>query len=362
LQERYRGIGYAKLAVMLTLPAAVNEELSGNYSKAEILAVKEEVDAEKNITDLEVMMEPKKQSLEEKGLFEKVMYQLGHDEPELYIKLFDVFDTQEYGKENSLLVNRVLDVLAPTGEAIYSVRISGEGRKMLSLKGKEADPVIIDIRTDQKESCSWDEFLDCITCNQIGMEEAVKSWEMVYEEVFPVREEKKNTEVAPVQQNRNSKVTKAKVKKNEEKPKKPENTKAEPVCKEVMQNESKEDIRTGDSTDAVTAVQTGTSADISDREPENMPFKGKGEEIPEDFKGRKETFEAGSGKDDKQRTVEQLFREGDKTAGAVYDYFIDTEIEDVRAEELLGMKAKINTLDMIMDQLIVLCRDMKGEE
>ena len=47
LQERYRGIGYAKLAVMLTLPAAVNEELSGSYSKAEILAVKDEVETEK---------------------------------------------------------------------------------------------------------------------------------------------------------------------------------------------------------------------------------------------------------------------------------------------------------------------------
>lgn len=76
----------------------------------------------------------------------------------------------------------------------------------------------------------------------------------------------------------------------------------------------------------------------------------------------KKTFEAGRGKDDKQHAVEQLFREGDKTAEAVYDYFIDTEIEDVRVEELLGMKAKINTLDMIMDQLIELCRDMKGEE
>lgn len=56
LQERYRSFGYAKLAMMLLLPAEINEELSGNYSKAEIQAIKEEIDEEKETTDIEVML------------------------------------------------------------------------------------------------------------------------------------------------------------------------------------------------------------------------------------------------------------------------------------------------------------------
>ena len=34
LQERYREFGYAKLSLMLLLPAAVNEEISANFSKS----------------------------------------------------------------------------------------------------------------------------------------------------------------------------------------------------------------------------------------------------------------------------------------------------------------------------------------
>ena len=46
LQEHYKGFGYAKLALMLTLPESVAEELTPTYSKSEIQAVKEEIESE----------------------------------------------------------------------------------------------------------------------------------------------------------------------------------------------------------------------------------------------------------------------------------------------------------------------------
>lgn len=57
LRAEYQGFGYAKLALMLTLPDTVIEELSPEYSKAEIQAVKDEIEAEKQVSDLEVLAE-----------------------------------------------------------------------------------------------------------------------------------------------------------------------------------------------------------------------------------------------------------------------------------------------------------------
>ena len=54
LQEKFQRFGYTKLSIMLMLPAAVNEELTEGFSKTDIMAVKEEVEAEQQISDIEV--------------------------------------------------------------------------------------------------------------------------------------------------------------------------------------------------------------------------------------------------------------------------------------------------------------------
>ena len=68
LQEQYRDFGYAKLALMLTLPAAVREELTAAYTKSEIGMIKEEIEEENKVSYLEVMMEEKNQQHEEYGI------------------------------------------------------------------------------------------------------------------------------------------------------------------------------------------------------------------------------------------------------------------------------------------------------
>lgn len=209
LQEKYRRYGYAKLAIMLMIPAHINEELSPSLSKTEILAVKEEVDEEQKITDLEVWMEEKDEGQQEYEPFEKVLHQLCHDKPDLYIKLFDAV---KFCEDEKKTVTRLMDILAPAGIALHSVRIAGEGKKLLSIKGEDMELVVIDIRSGGKETCSWHDFIFAIQ-GLCKAEEGKESWERLYEGRFPGEEKKEKIQETPKKQ---TKVHKAKVKEPEE--------------------------------------------------------------------------------------------------------------------------------------------------
>lgn len=230
LQEHYRSFGYAKLAMMLLLPAEINEELSSNYSKAEIQAVREEVDEERKTTELEVMLEEKDGRQQERSAFGKALYQIGKDNPELYLGVHDAICNTAYdgtGREVvERLVEKLMDVLAPAGEAIISARIAGEGRKMLSIKGADTDPVLVDVRSGEKQACTWNQLIDEVETMCQDAEDARKAWEILYGEPFP----EKKAEVAPVQPQKGQnprkagKVTKAK---------KPEKTRTEDVSEKA---------------------------------------------------------------------------------------------------------------------------------
>ncbi len=202
LQDRYKSFGYAKLALMLLLPPAVNEELTADYTKSEIQAVKDEIDEEKKRTDIEVMLEEKDGRQQEYGLFTKVLYQIGRDQPEIYVALYNaVTDTVNDGTDTPV-INKMVDTLAPAGEAIISVRIAGEGKKLLSIRGSSRDPVIVDVRSEERTVCSWDDFISAMEdlCQE---DDARKNWESLYGQEFPGKKE----EVAPVQPGQKPKQT-----------------------------------------------------------------------------------------------------------------------------------------------------------
>lgn len=214
LQEKFQRFGYTKLSIMLMLPTAVNEELTESFSKTDIIAVKEEVEAEQKISDLEVMMEEKDQGQQAYGIFAKVLHQLGRDKPELYLELFDVVENTVYDGSSKNVIKKIVDVLAPAGEALHSVRIAGEGRKLLSIKGETMEPVVTDIRSGEKEKCAWDELIQNIESLCVA-EEAKESWQMLYGEVFP-EGEKKDESISDSR--KQMKVYKAKEHKKNEKP------------------------------------------------------------------------------------------------------------------------------------------------
>ena len=216
LKEQYRNFGYSKLAIMLQLPDSINEELSPAFSKSEILAVKEEYDHEMEKTDLEVMMEEKPEGQQDMDELSKAIWQLGHDSPELYKEIYGAVKSD--GSYKALQ-----EVLVPAGEGICSVRIPGTGRVLLSVKGTDSDITLTNIRTGEKKGYAW-ESLHRAVCRIIRLDSKNPeiSWEKVYGEPFPIKQEPEEPKVAPVQQKKEDKKPKKQPKvikaKAEEKP------------------------------------------------------------------------------------------------------------------------------------------------
>lgn len=211
LEDKYKGFGYAKLALMLNMPDEIIEEISPDYSKSEIEDIKKEIDEEKKISDIEVLIEGKDESIKELNEFEKVLHQLFHDNPELFTKIHtSTYETAE-----------LVDILAPTGEMIYSVRLPGVGRLMLSIKADSGRITITNVRTMEKTEWNIEDLAESVI-NIFSMaadtEDSAKAWTSLYKEEYP-----KKAEVALVQQEKpvqrkEKKVQKAKIEKPKPQP------------------------------------------------------------------------------------------------------------------------------------------------
>ena len=194
LEEKYEGFGVAKLSIMLQLPESINENLTSDYTKSEINALREEVKEEAKTTDIEIMMEPKTDNP-----FTAAVKEMLKAEPATAKMLKDIDGNPKAYKET----------IAPYG-AIKSVRLDGIGRVML--KFDDSDIVkLIKVRENATEEHELHELADAIEDYLIND----------YKEPTPaavVEEPKKSTvtdlsKIAPVQPK--SKVTKAETKKEE---------------------------------------------------------------------------------------------------------------------------------------------------
>ena len=200
LLPEYQGFGYAKLALMLQLPDSINAELSPAYTKTEIQAIKDEVDEEKKVSDIERMLEAPSS---DRPLIEQTIYWLGKAEPELYMQISDRM-------EDIWTVEDIKECMAPQGEKTYSVRIPGPGRMLLMLNEETA--CIVSTRTGEKTETGWGE----IGQQWEKIHGTKEQWQQLYGDTFP-----ENNEVAPVQPKKETKVVKAKKPKEPEKPKEP---------------------------------------------------------------------------------------------------------------------------------------------
>lgn len=195
LRSEYQGYGYAKLTIMLQLPDAINEELSPNFSKAEIQAIREEIAEEQAVSDIERMIEtPNKNETNLEGLDEhsealyKAILQLGEDDPELYVAI---------SKRKSEDLSTVLpDVMAPAGDKMYSIRVRGVGRLMLSISDMSDTVKLINSRSGEKQCYTWDDVAAAwiyagIFGSETEQQTEIECWEQRYERKYPI---------APVQQ------------------------------------------------------------------------------------------------------------------------------------------------------------------
>ena len=237
LLPEYEEYGYAKLTIMLQIPEEITQELTPNYTKAEIQAVKEELDEERKVSDLEVVMEGQQE--EETDVMWMTLKQLGHDDPNLWEKMW-----QQWKKTPFLGADETAAIMAPSGDKNYSVRIMGKGRVMLTMKDGEDAVTITNTRTLEKEVYTKQQMANwwCLLLHA-DAETAAEAWQKMYLEPWP------KAEVAPVQPEKKpepkkeSRVTKAKV---PEKPKKP-GTETKPKGEEKHGEPNREDVHDGGS-------------------------------------------------------------------------------------------------------------------
>lgn len=201
LQDHYKGFGYAKLALMLTLPESVAEELTPAYSKSEIQAVKEEIESEEKITDIEVILEGEKEEQRDLNNLEKAINQICMEDPELYVKLHGIVRT-------SVGTEPIKELLAPDGDKLYSVRPQGCGRIMLHLNDEKDEVILQVVRQNLKERFTWSDILGYLVLIT-EQEDAKKNWEELFGQQYPEKEK-----IAPVQpkkeKRKEPKVVKAK--------------------------------------------------------------------------------------------------------------------------------------------------------
>lgn len=179
LQDSYKGMGYTKLVEMLQLPLAIVQELTPDFTREEIKEIRSEVEEEQKITDLEVMMEPKDWD-GEISVLQQVIIQLGHDNQEWYKKVYD----WAQGKKDLQKFKWLMD---PNGSTLYSVRIRGLGKFLLSVKEKEEQAVLINVRTNEKEQVAWDTIMQ-LSSDLIEPGSLQESWQQVYGEEMEVEQ------------------------------------------------------------------------------------------------------------------------------------------------------------------------------
>lgn len=181
LKEKYTGIGKTILMEMLTLPDIISDEITENFSKEDVRALSAELKEENEVTDLEVMMEETDQVQEKlPSILEQTAYQLGKDQPQIYIDLFEALYINES--------QAAAEILAPDEEKIYSLRIPGTGRILLSLKLSEQQVRLINVRSQEKEDFTWQQLEAAFRKLMDFTNGPEESWKEQYGEEFP-REE-----------------------------------------------------------------------------------------------------------------------------------------------------------------------------
>lgn len=204
IQEQYEAFGYAKLSLMLNLPDEVNALLTADLSKADVKAIKDEIDEEQKTSDIEMIIEQQEhpEQQEENMLAKAVKSRLQAD-PEMYADLHRVISRPHSARD-------VAEIFCPGESKVDMVRIPGMGRLMVSYKGPDKNIDVVAVRTGEKETYTWADMENLLLSIMPG-DDVAAAWQQAYGEPYPEK-------VAPVQPEKKpekpkSKVTKAAPKK-----------------------------------------------------------------------------------------------------------------------------------------------------
>lgn len=234
LLTSYKGFGYAKLTLMLQIPDEINEVLPPTLSKAEIQDIKDEVDAESKVTDIEVEIEKAEAAAvtdwsilpPEGSPLKRNLWQLGKEQENLFRKLWEICNKGQYPRSAS-----IMDALIPQGDAVYTVRIPGERRTQIIINSDGA--TLINLKTLERSKYIPQDI--CYEVEELlnGGSSPEEQYKMLYcenmtpeePEVAPVQPENETPKEKKPEKRKESRVTKANTepkKKTMEPEKKPE--------------------------------------------------------------------------------------------------------------------------------------------
>lgn len=196
LLPSYKGFGYAKLTLMLQIPDEINEALPPTLSKAEIQDIKDEVDAEDKVTDIEVEIEraeavavTDKPMLPPEGSpLYRNLWQLGKEQEDLFRKLWTICNTDMHP-----LNTYIMDALIPQGDAVYTVRIPGERRTQIIVNPDGAK--LINMKTMERHEYAPQKICLEVDSLFLGGSSPEEKYKMLYGEDLTPEE----PEIAPVQ-------------------------------------------------------------------------------------------------------------------------------------------------------------------
>lgn len=229
LLQSYKGFGYAKLTLMLQIPDEINEALPPTLSKAEIQDIKDEVDAESRVTDIEVEIERAEAAAvtdrpmlpPEGSPLQRNLWQLGKEQEDLFRKLWEICNKSNYPRSTA-----IMDALIPQGDAVYTVRIPGERRTQIIINSDGA--TVINLKTLERHEYAPQKICLEVDSLFLGGNSPEEKYKMLYGEDLTPEESK----IAPVQptdspkekkpeKRKESRVTKANTE-PKKKPKEPE--------------------------------------------------------------------------------------------------------------------------------------------
>ena len=290
LEDKYSEYGSAKLSLMLTLPDEINEELSPEFSKSDIQAIKEDYEEEQKISDIEVMLEEKDEDAPDEFIA-MIIKQLNDEHPEPAKFFKETIDMAEKMGVDVSVADIKEDCYCAAGDAAYNIRIPGQGRFMISMK--DDGITILNMRTMEKSPLSWQEFLDVSIADVKGR-------------IFEDPEPEKSKEVKKPEK----KPEKAKVQKSK-KPEKKQTENTASLKKDEASKDSEKELPFPEGTEPeITHVSPD---DPLPEEPEKVEgevvkilTKRELERIANDLRSLADQFDAGTGGDLYDNPIEEL--------------------------------------------------------
>lgn len=99
-------------------------------------------------------------------------------------------DVIEGKVEGDAAVNKILDAIIPSGIGPIFVRIKGVGKMMLSFHNADNDIEMLNVRSGEQETVTWDRLIETI---KLPFPATKESWEHLYDEIFdkvePIKQE-----------------------------------------------------------------------------------------------------------------------------------------------------------------------------